>query len=288
MSLSPPSAPLIRLILGSRNRKKCREMADLIAPPWERRLWMDRVEIGSLDAYPDLPEVVEDAPDFAGNARKKASETARAVGAWVLADDSGLAVDALGGAPGVYSARYAGEPCDDLANCRKVLEALADTPDAGRGAAFRCALAVADPEGTIRLEAEGHCRGRILRELRGEGGFGYTCNIRNPMQVGGYQPPLDPEQPTILSFYTPFHRPGLPARAQVMQGRAELLTTSYPEYERRIHAQMLTLFGAAGFDPRRDVAGLILNRWGHAYSVPFPGFFGGASGRARTAAFRCF
>jgi XTP/dITP diphosphohydrolase len=173
MSLSTPSAPLIRLILGSRNRKKCREMADLIAPPWERRPWMDRVEIGSLDAYPDLPEVVEDAPDFAGNARKKASETARAVGAWVLADDSGLAVDALGGAPGVYSARYAGEPCDDLANCRKVLEALADTPDAGRGAAFRCALAVADPEGTIRLEAEGHCRGRILRELRGEGGFGY-------------------------------------------------------------------------------------------------------------------
>jgi len=134
---------------------------------------MDGVEIGSVDEYPDLPEIVEDAPDFAGNARKKASETARAVGAWVLADDSGLAVDALGGAPGVYSARYAGEPCDDMANCRKVLEALANTPDADRGAAFRCALAVADPEGTIRLEAEGRCRGRILRELRGEGGFGY-------------------------------------------------------------------------------------------------------------------
>lgn len=115
---------------------------------------------------------------------------------------------------------------------------------------------------------------------QGEGGFGYTCNIRNPMQVGDYQPPLDPEQPTILSFYTPFHHPGLPARAQVMQGRAELLATSYPEFERRIHAQMMTLFAAAGFDPARDVAGVILNRWGHAYSVPFPGFFGGATGRA--------
>ncbi|MGH7699004.1 MAG: NAD(P)-binding protein [Gemmatimonadales bacterium] len=115
---------------------------------------------------------------------------------------------------------------------------------------------------------------------RGEGNFGYTCNIRNPMQVGGYQPPLDPEQPTILTFYTPFHRPGLPLRAQATQGRVELLNTSYQEYERRIYAQMMKLFGSAGFDPRRDVAGLILNRWGHAFSVPFPGFFGGASGQA--------
>jgi spermidine dehydrogenase len=115
---------------------------------------------------------------------------------------------------------------------------------------------------------------------RREGGFGYTCNIRNPMQVGDYQPPLDPDRPTILSFYTPFHRPGLDPREQVVRGRTELLTTSYPAYEQRIHAQMMKLFGSSGFDSRRDVAGLILNRWGHAYSVPVPGFFGGASGRA--------
>ena len=115
---------------------------------------------------------------------------------------------------------------------------------------------------------------------RGEGDFGFTCNIRNPMQVGSYRPPLDPEQPTILTFYTPFHHPGLPMRVQATQGRAELLNTSYPEFERRIHAQMMKLFAASGFKPQRDVAGLILNRWGHAFSVPFPGFFGGASGRA--------
>jgi spermidine dehydrogenase len=115
---------------------------------------------------------------------------------------------------------------------------------------------------------------------RGEGDFGYTCNIRNPMQVGSYRPPLDPEQPTILTFYTPFHHPGLPMRVQTTRGRAELLNTSYPDFERKIYAQMMKLFAASGFNPKRDVAGLILNRWGHAFSVPFPGFFGGASGRA--------
>ena len=113
----------------------------------------------------------------------------------------------------------------------------------------------------------------------GESGFGYTCNLRNPMQVGGYQPPLAPDRPTILTFYTPFHHPGLPLREQTTQGRTELLSTSYAEFERRISAQMMRLFASSGFDPKRDVAGLILNRWGHAFSVPFPGFFGGAAGK---------
>ncbi len=115
---------------------------------------------------------------------------------------------------------------------------------------------------------------------KGEDDFGYTCNIRNPMQVGSYRPSLDPEQPTILSFYTPFYYPGLPIKTQVTLGRTELLHTSYSEYERKILAQMMKLFGSSGFDPQKDVAGIILNRWGHAYSVPFPGFFGGAGGNA--------
>jgi XTP/dITP diphosphohydrolase len=163
----------IPLVLGTRNGKKCREMAELIAPPWEPNPRLGRLSIRSVAEFPGAPDVVEDADTFAGNARKKAAEVARSLGLWVIADDSGLAVDALGGAPGVLSARYAGEPCDDDANNRKLLEAIASLPDERRRAAFRCALALADPTGTTRLEAEGSCRGRLTREPRGRGGFGY-------------------------------------------------------------------------------------------------------------------
>ncbi len=115
---------------------------------------------------------------------------------------------------------------------------------------------------------------------RVDGDFGYTCNIRNPMQVGDYQPPLDPDKPIVLSFYTPFYYPGLAVRVQGAKGRAELLATSYHDYERQIYAQMMKLFGSSGFNPQRDVAGIVLNRWGHAYSVPYPGFYGGKGGIA--------
>ncbi len=115
---------------------------------------------------------------------------------------------------------------------------------------------------------------------RDEDGFGYTCNIRNPMHIGDYKPPLDPNQPTVLSFYTPFIYPGHSAEEQVMMGRGELLGTSYSDYEGAIYSQMMTLFGSAGFNPKKDVAGLILNRWGHAFSVPYPGFYGGKTGVA--------
>lgn len=161
------------IVLGTRNKKKGREIALLIAPPWEHHPRLARLVARTLDEWPDLAEVVEDAPDFAGNARKKASETARALGLWVVADDSGLAVDALGGAPGVLSARYAGSHGDDEANNRLVLANMADVPDDRRGAAFVCTLALADPTGAIRLEAEGRCRGRLTREPRGTEGFGY-------------------------------------------------------------------------------------------------------------------
>ncbi|MGO9466718.1 MAG: non-canonical purine NTP pyrophosphatase [Isosphaeraceae bacterium] len=166
------SRPIV-LVLGSRNRKKCREMAELLAPSWEPSPPWAQLEIRPLDDFPDAPEVVEDADTFAGNARKKASELARATSRWVVADDSGLTVDILDGAPGVLSARYAGEPSDDAANNRKLLEAVANVPDDRRGAAFRCALALAGPDGAVRLEAEGACRGRLTRALRGTGGFGY-------------------------------------------------------------------------------------------------------------------
>jgi XTP/dITP diphosphohydrolase len=163
----------IPIVLGTRNKKKGREIALLIAPPWEHHPRLARLAARTLDEWPDLPDVVEDDPTFAGNARKKASETARALGLWVVADDSGLTVDALKGAPGVLSARYAGNHGDDAANNRLVLEQIHGVTDDRRGAAFVCTLALADPTGAIRLEAEGSCRGLLTRELRGPGGFGY-------------------------------------------------------------------------------------------------------------------
>jgi XTP/dITP diphosphohydrolase len=163
----------LTLVLGTRNKKKGLELAHLIAPPWEPNPRLGRLSIRTLDEFGPAIEVVEDAETFAGNARKKASETACALGLWVLADDSGLTVDALDGAPGVYSARYAGVHGDDEANNRKVLDALADVPDDRRGAAFVCALALADPRGEVRLAASGACRGRITRSALGRNGFGY-------------------------------------------------------------------------------------------------------------------
>jgi XTP/dITP diphosphohydrolase len=161
------------LVFGTRNKKKGREMSALLAPPWDHDPRLERLICKTVDEFPDAPEVDEDEPTFAGNARKKASETARSIGQWVLADDSGLAVDALKGAPGVFSARYAGSHGDDDANNRKVLDELKGVPDEHRGAAFLCSLALSDPTGQIRLEAEGACRGRIIHEIKGEGGFGY-------------------------------------------------------------------------------------------------------------------
>jgi XTP/dITP diphosphohydrolase len=163
----------IVLVLGSKNPKKCREMAELIAPPWEPNEAFSRLEIRSVASFAGAPDVVEDADTFAGNARKKAAELACALGCWVLADDSGLAVDALDGAPGVFSARYAGEPSDDSANNRKLLSVTEGLPKERRGAAFHCALALAEASGTIRLESEGICRGRLTTHSRGAEGFGY-------------------------------------------------------------------------------------------------------------------
>ena len=110
---------------------------------------------------------------------------------------------------------------------------------------------------------------------RGEQLFGYTCNLRRPMQVGRHTPELHPDKPAILTFYTPFYYPGQSITQQVQRGRMELFKTSYADYESKIIGQMLRLFGGAGFKPSTDVAGIVLNRWGHAYSVPYPGFYGG-------------
>jgi spermidine dehydrogenase len=104
-------------------------------------------------------------------------------------------------------------------------------------------------------------------------GFGFCCNLRHPMWVGNHRPPLNPKQPALLTFYVPFYYPGRSIQKQGSMGRAELLSTPFKGYERQIRQQLVKLFGEAGFDPRRDVAGIVLNRWGHAYVNPQPGFY---------------
>ncbi len=126
----------------------------------------------SLEDFPDIPPVEEDGATFAENAVKKAQSAARATGKPVIADDSGLEVDALGGRPGVYSARFAGEGAGDAANNDKLLGELADLPDGQRTAAFRCVIALCFPDGNCRTFS-GELNGIILKEPRGTGGFGY-------------------------------------------------------------------------------------------------------------------
>lgn len=109
-------------------------------------------------------------------------------------------------------------------------------------------------------------------------GFGFNGNIRAPMCVGDYRPPLDPDEPTLFTMYVPFHQHGLPIADQGKIGRAKMFGTSYQEYEEQIRRQLTKLFGSAGFDAKRDVAGIILNRWGHAYVNAGPGFFFGRNG----------
>ncbi|MFW6051496.1 MAG: RdgB/HAM1 family non-canonical purine NTP pyrophosphatase [Myxococcota bacterium] len=158
----------VRLLVATGNRGKLAELRRLFAGL--------ELEVVGLDAVGPVPEVVEDGDTFEANAAKKAREVAAATGEMTLADDSGLEVDALGGAPGVRSARFAGEGATDAENNRLLLERLEATGDAARTGRFRCVLALADPPGPlgdrVHLEA-GACEGRILRAPRGEGGFGY-------------------------------------------------------------------------------------------------------------------
>ncbi len=153
------------LILGTANRKKGLELADLLRPVGG--------ELRTLADFPGGFQVAEDGDTFAANARAKAAGYARHLGDWVLADDSGLAVDALGGEPGVLSARFSGPEATDQSNNRLLLARLGDTPLDRRTARFVCHVAVSDPAGQIVLESEGSCRGRILFEPRGSAGFGY-------------------------------------------------------------------------------------------------------------------
>lgn len=154
----------MKLLVATGNQGKLKEIRSLLEG--------SPIEIVGLDQLIEPPEVVEDGATFTANARKKAQEMAQFSGYLTLADDSGLVVDALNGAPGVYSARYAGEPGDDAANNDKLLSELGDVADGKRQAAFHCVVALAWPDGRCETH-EGQVSGLIMREERGSGGFGY-------------------------------------------------------------------------------------------------------------------
>jgi XTP/dITP diphosphohydrolase len=151
-----------RLLFATTNKGKLRELRELVG---------DAVEVVSLADLPPVPEPVEDGATFEENAVKKARAYAEATGLPTLADDSGLCVDALGGRPGVHSARYA--PGDDRARYEKLLAELAGVPDDQRTAHFQCALALVKPGGGEARVEVGRCEGRIGHKPRGQHGFGY-------------------------------------------------------------------------------------------------------------------
>lgn len=153
------------IVLGSHNRKKLRELEELLAP--------HGFELKTLADFPSAIEVAETGTTFAENARLKAIEQAKHLGHWVLGEDSGLSVEALGGAPGVYSARFSDPGATDERNNALLLEKLVAVSLDYRWAFYTCHSALSDPQGNIRAESVGTCRGRILSTPAGTGGFGY-------------------------------------------------------------------------------------------------------------------
>lgn len=195
--MTTSQSPQRQIVLATTNPGKLREIGQILAPL--------AVRVTGLEALADVDEPAEDGETFADNARDKALYYARQTGQWCLADDSGLVVDALDGAPGVHSARYAAEAMPpiadraarDKANIDKLLTALDQTPEELRTARFVCRLALAGPDG-ILLEASGSLEGRILRRPRGENGFGYDPVFLVP-DAGRTAAEMTPEQKNRIS-----------------------------------------------------------------------------------------
>lgn len=177
------------ILIATRNPGKIKEFQAFFAA------WGWRVK--GLDQFPDLPEIIEDGLTFEDNARKKAESLFRWTGMPALADDSGLEVDALGGRPGVYSARFAGEHASDAENNQKLLHALDGIPLERRTARFRCVLFLMFGEERT-MTAEGVCEGVILTAPRGSGGFGYDPLFYLPA-YGKTMAELDPNEKNQVS-----------------------------------------------------------------------------------------
>jgi XTP/dITP diphosphohydrolase len=153
------------IVVGTHNHKKLLELRALLEPL--------AVSLQSLAEIPQALTVPETGTTFIENARLKATVQARHLGRWTIGEDSGLCVPALGGEPGVYSARYAGPNATDELNNAKLLSAMSNLTGDARRAYYICTIALSDPNGEVQVEAEGECWGRILTARRGAGGFGY-------------------------------------------------------------------------------------------------------------------
>ncbi len=195
---------LRRLVLASHNRAKAVEIARILK---EEGL---AIEVVSLADFPEIKLPPETGATFAENALEKAKFVANAIYLPAVADDSGLEVDALGGEPGVRSARYAGEGASDEQRYRKVLGLMEGVPEERRQARFRCAAAYASPDGHMLL-AEGTCEGRIAQEPAGSGGF-------------GYDPIFIPEGETrTMAQLTPAQKDAISHRGRAFRALARLL-----------------------------------------------------------------
>lgn len=154
-----------QMVLGTYNQKKRAELQRLLTPLG--------IELTTLQDFPSAIEVVEDGQTFGENAAKKATQQAQHLGQWVLAEDSGLCVDALQGAPGIYSARFSGEGATDASNNELLLEKLEGVPPQKRGAHYVCHITLSDPRGNVVLQTEDTCHGQLTTEPHGSHGFGY-------------------------------------------------------------------------------------------------------------------
>lgn len=188
------------LVIATENKHKGEELASILQQEME-------IDICTLADFPGVKLPPETGSTYRENAVQKALAAARATGHWALGDDSGMEVDALGGAPGLYSARFAGEGVTYADNRKKVLDLLGDRPDDQRTARFLCTIALASPEGKIEV-VEGRCEGRITRRDVGEGGFGYDPIFFLPAYNKTFAE-LSPEEKNRIS-----HR-GLAVRAAI-------------------------------------------------------------------------
>ena len=200
-----------KVLLATRNTKKLIELQRIL----DSALGARRVALLGLDDVEAYPEVPETGLTFGENALLKAREGCRRTGLPTIADDSGLAVDALNGMPGVFSARWSGGHGDDLANLELVLAQVSDVPDEHRGASFVCAVALVLPGGKEHL-VEGRQPGRLLRAPRGEGGFGY-----DPVFLGDGQNRTNAE-------LTPEQKDAISHRGKALRELAKLLAKVLP------------------------------------------------------------